>query len=106
MLTDERGKTTNAMDDNTLAMLADTLARLTVLSRKLRARYEWLCDNEPLAASEDGTDIHVEQMQAEADKIAANVGLYVYHQTDCRGASLYVSFKPIPDNDYTHAACL
>src|SRR5450830_151101 len=104
MLTDQRGKTNNAMDDNTLALFIDAIEQLRKLAKKLRARYEWLCDNEPKTATEDGEDINVEQWQAQADKIAANVGLYVYHQTDCRGASIYVSFSPIPDNNYTHAA--
>ena len=106
MLTDERGKTITAMEDYKLGLLADALERLTALSKRLHARYEWLCDNESDNADEDGNDLTVQRMQDKADQIAANVGLYVYHQTDCRGAAIYVSFFPIPDNNYTRAVCL
>jgi hypothetical protein len=108
MYTDERNKTQHAMDNNDLALLADTLPRLASLGKRLRAKYEWLCDHEsdPQDCDADGNDLQVLKMQEKADAIAANVGLYVYHQTDCRGAALYVSFFPIPDNDYTHAVCL
>jgi hypothetical protein len=106
MLTDERNKTTHPMNDNELSLLFDSFLLLQRASKRLHARYEWLCDNQPDTETEDGADKVVARLQAWADRIAANVGLYVYHQTDCRGAALYVSFFPIPDNDYTHAACI
>ncbi len=33
-------------------------------------------------------------------------GLYVYYQTDPRGASLYLDTKAIVDDDYTRAVCI
>jgi hypothetical protein len=106
MLTDERGKTQHPMDNYELNLFVDALKRLHVLAVRLHRRYIWLCDNQSRGIDDDGNDLIVAHLQDEADATAHNVGLYTYHQTDCRGASLYVSFFPIPENDYTHAACV
>jgi len=36
--------------------------------------------------------------------VCARYGAFYYHQTDPRGCALYVSSKPIPDNDYNRQA--
>lgn len=38
-------------------------------------------------------------------KVCQEHGLYYYHQTDPRGASLYVSKEPLTDRDYVNGAC-
>lgn len=106
MLTDERGKTTNAMESYKLGLLLDAVAQIQKIGKALHKRYEDNC-NGPIDAVDqdaDGNDIVIDQLQKKADAIAANVGLYVYHQTDCRGWPIYVSYQPIPDNDYNRAA--
>jgi len=43
------------------------------------------------------------------DKIGEYVkklGLYIYYQTDPRGATIYVDKNRIPENDYTRAYCV
>jgi hypothetical protein len=107
MLTDERGKVPT-LDDNSLALLVDAISALKTIGKVLHARYEAACngDTSPDEMDDEGNDLVADVLQAQCDAVAANVGLYVYHQTDCHGAALYVSFFPIPDNDYTHAVCL
>ena len=34
------------------------------------------------------------------------LGLYVYLQTDPRGATVYLDKQPIPENNYTQAVCI
>jgi len=105
MLTDERGKVP-AMKEYKLGLLLDAVAQLQKIGRTLHTRYENNC-NGPIDVDDqdaEGNDIVIDQLQKKADEIGANVGLYVYHQTDCRGWPIYVSYSPIPDNDYNRAA--
>lgn len=37
---------------------------------------------------------------------AINQNLYVYFQTDPRGATIYLDKEPIPYNNYTQAVCI
>lgn len=46
-------------------------------------------------------------IQDRVAKLAASLGLHFYHQTDPRGASLYVSHQPLTDQNYTDGiACV
>lgn len=44
--------------------------------------------------------------ETEIEKKAEELKLFVYFQTDPRGASLYLDIKPIPNNNYTQAVCI
>src|SRR3990167_4882557 len=35
-----------------------------------------------------------------------NLGLFVYYQTDPRGATIYLDKKPIPENNYNQTHCI
>ena len=35
-----------------------------------------------------------------------SIKLYVYYQTDPRGATIYLDKEPIPENNYTRAICI
>jgi hypothetical protein len=37
---------------------------------------------------------------------ARELGLYVYFQTDPRGATIYLDKEPVPENNYTRAHCV
>jgi len=107
MLTDKRGKgMNNGMTDNGLGLLLDAINQLQKIGKTLHKRYEDGCNGDisETDINEDGNDVVVEKLQKEADAIAANVGLYVYHQTDCRGWPIYVSYSAIPDNEYNTKA--
>ena len=41
-----------------------------------------------------------------ASIFAKNNNLYIYFQTDPRGATIYLDKEPIPDNNYTKAVCI
>jgi len=43
---------------------------------------------------------------AHVDGYVGDLGLFVYYQTDPRGATIYVDKKPIPENNYTTAYCV
>jgi hypothetical protein len=105
MLTDNRGKVAG-METYKLGSLLDTVEQLAKIGKALHHRYEMACNGEIDAEdmNEDGDDLIAAKLQKKADKIGANVGLYVYHQTDPRGWPLYVSFNPIPGTDYYRAA--
>ena len=101
MLTDNRGKVTG-MESYKLELLLDAVAQLEKIGRVLHERYEDMCNGDTPAEDLDaeGNDLVAAQLQRKADAIAANVGLYIYHQTDPRGWPLYISYAPIADADY------
>ena len=39
-------------------------------------------------------------------KVSIEMGLFVYFQTDPRGATIYLDTKNIPVNNYTQAVCI
>lgn len=42
----------------------------------------------------------------QAQEMAKEKGLYIYFQTDPRGATIYLDTKEIPSNNYTNAVCI
>ncbi len=74
------------------------------IGQQLHAIYEWSCN---------GVDIFGKQMNDEryedmtrplydkADKLAKRLELFIFYQTDPRGATIYLSKEPIPENNYT-----
>jgi hypothetical protein len=44
--------------------------------------------------------------EAEIEKKAKELKLFVYLQTDPRGATVYLDTKAIPDNNYNQANCI
>lgn len=48
----------------------------------------------------------VYKYRKEIDIFATSLSLHTYHQSDPRGASLYVDTKPILENNYTGAYCI
>jgi len=41
-----------------------------------------------------------------AGKLVDTLKLYVFYQTDPRGATIYLDKQPIPTNNYTSASCI
>ena len=39
------------------------------------------------------------------EAVCKNLGLYYYHQSDCRGAALYVSKEALNGSQYTRGVC-
>jgi cell wall assembly regulator SMI1 len=35
-----------------------------------------------------------------------SLDLFIYYQTDPRGATIYLDLEPIPENNYTQAVCI
>ena len=111
MLTDERNKPNRALlgSDNALGLFLDAIVQLQTIGKELHKRYEDNCNGDisETDIDEEGNDTVAAILQKKADDVAANVGLYTYHQTDPRGWPLRVSFYgPIPDNDYSKAVAL
>lgn len=40
------------------------------------------------------------------NKVVVKLGLFVYFQTDPRGATIYLDTKEIPENNYNQAVCI
>jgi hypothetical protein len=47
-----------------------------------------------------------EPLYKKAELRAKLRGLYIFFQTDPRGATIYLSKEPIPENSYTVASCI
>ena len=47
-----------------------------------------------------------EQIYYNTNSIAQALELYIYYQTDPRGATIYLDRKPIPENNYNIAQCI
>lgn len=53
-------------------------------------------------AYEDQTNV----WYAKADTMAKKLHLFIYYQTDPRGATIYLDTKEIPEDKYTSAYCI
>lgn len=51
-------------------------------------------------------DIAILPLQQEIEGMVRQDELYLYIQTDPRGATVYLDTKEIPDNNYTQAKCI
>lgn len=82
----------------------EALLKLATDGETLRRRYENMCSYQWADTPQyRGATTRLERRIAETAQAA---GLYLYIQGDCRGATVYVDMKPIPDNNYTQAHCL
>ena len=48
----------------------------------------------------------MKQLQKNADGLANSIGLKAYHQTDCRGASIYLIDDTMNNSNYTNGICV
>jgi hypothetical protein len=48
----------------------------------------------------------VNPLEKSVIKYAGKLGLFVYFQTDPRGATIYADIKPIPEANYNRAHCI
>ncbi len=70
----------------------------------LKTAYEQNC-NGVFQTEQEYLDI-IAPLEAKAVSMAGKVGLYVYFQTDPRGATIYLDTKPIPKDNYTSGRCI
>ena len=59
--------------------------------------YEMSCNGE---IEEDQYQSATGRLYAKLDAKAKELGLYIFYQTDPRGATIYLSKEPIADNNY------
>lgn len=69
-----------------------------LLGEKLRNLYVMNCNGE---INEEDYESKTQELYVKADKKAADLGLFIYYQTDPRGASLYLSTDPMTDSNYS-----
>lgn len=81
------------------------LRQLAAKGEELRRRYEAECSYE-WACNSESYRARTEALENETIGLATRNGLHIYLQTDCRGATVYIDTKPIPDNAYNRAHCL
>lgn len=84
--------------------LAKRLNELARLGETLRQRYEDECSHQWANTPEYETATRALELRIRT--LATAGGLHCYLQGDCRGATVYVDMKPIPDNNYSRAHCL
>jgi hypothetical protein len=69
---------------------------------KLRRLYEQDCNGKA-----EPEQVFVEKaLYKRIDAYVKDLGLFIYYQTDPRGATIYVDKKEIPENNYTQAYCI
>lgn len=78
----------------------------------LRQLYENDCNgfqdfngNEDIRATKRNQS-RIDRYEKIAEKFAKDNKLYLFLQGDCRGATIYLDKKPIPENNYTSAICI
>lgn len=70
---------------------------------KLHNLYEQNCNG---TISEADYDLETTAIEQRILKKAKEFALYVYFQTDPRGATIYLDKIEIPENNYTQAVCI
>lgn len=82
------------------------------LGRALRKIYTDQCngyqDSEgkwDSVASDEATNKEI-KLAVKTKKLAKSLGLHMYLQGDPRGAVIYLSREPIPENNYNKAECI
>lgn len=87
-------------------LLERAMAALARIGSQLRQRYENECSYE--WANTPRYEAETEALETRAKAMAERAGLFIYVQTDCRGATIYVSGEPIEDSNYNRrgAHCL
>lgn len=74
------------------------------LGSVLHTIYELSCNGD---LSEEQYEADTNNVYAKADKLAKDLGLKIFYQTDPRGATIYLSRDPISENSYnTSAQCV
>lgn len=74
---------------------------LARIGSNLRQRYENECSHE--WANTPEYEAGTAKLEIRARQMAERAGLHIYLQTDCRGATVYVSKDPIEDCNYTRS---
>lgn len=96
----------NIHRDNVCENLGITKNQYNWFRRKgeiLHQMYEFNCNGD---FTEERYDEVTKPMYEDIDRKASSLGLFIYYQTDPRGATIYADRKPIPDNAYTNACCI
>lgn len=70
----------------------------------LRKLYTGDCNG--VITNSENYDNIVNTIYARVDTYAKKLGLFIYYQTDPRGATIYADRKPIPENSYNNAHCI
>ena len=74
---------------------------------KFHKIYEQECNGELNLSYDNGEyDNFMKPYYQAIDTYIKELGLFVYYQTDPRGATIYVDKKPIPENNYNQASCI
>jgi len=106
MYTKKEREQYNQSRDNACQRLGITKNQYNWLRRKgeeLRRIYEANCNGD--------SDYKINGMREnglnnDIQDYIGSMGLFIYFQTDPRGATLYLDKKPIPTNNYTQAVCI
>jgi hypothetical protein len=104
----------NQMRENVCKNLNITKNNYNWLRRKgeaLRKIYEYQCNGQDdQGQKSDRTQARWERWEnkhyEDVRKYVEKLKLYVYFQTDPRGATIYVDNKLIPSNNYSNAYCI
>jgi hypothetical protein len=107
MYTQKEREFYNVQRENTCQRLGITKNQYNWFRRegnKLHKVYEDYC-NGIIEAQEEYEDTTT-RFEDCINKKALSLKLYIYFQTDPRGATIYLDKQPIQDNAYTNASCI
>jgi hypothetical protein len=87
-----------------LGITKNTYNAFRRMGQALHQEYENQCNGFESTADERDSEVREEQLNNQARDLAKQYGLFIFFQTDPRGATIYLSKEPIPYNDYNRAA--
>ena len=83
------------------------------IGEKLNKVYTWQCngyDDKGNTQNDKGITAlwnkKEKELTKQAKSLARGLMLYIYFQTDPRGATIYLDNEPIPENNYNSAHCI
>ncbi len=101
-----------------LSLTRNDYKSFLVIGNKIHRRLEYYCNgymgNEPQYVGnklinrfeEAEYERYIDPIMEVAEEKARKLGLYIFFQTDPRGATIYLDKKPIKNSSYTDAYCI
>ena len=88
----------NREELNKIGHYIEVYKRLQKIEKSLHKLYETACNQEMTKRQIARQD----NLRKKADELALNIGLKAYHQTDCRGCSIYLISDDLDETTYNN----
>lgn len=76
------------------------------IGQALHKEYEDQCNGFETTADERDSEVREERLGIQGRDLAKQYGLFIFYQTDPRGATIYLDKEPIKYDSYNKAHCI